>query len=549
VAGGCQSLEYEGFQNPLLVQLYQDIPIIYLAVEDGPPLPAAVDTSSPLVVIDSRVTVNADGTLAVANTPLSGQGKDHDLRLMEGVECLLDCHCTDSTRPLCNSGSGRCEARQCQQDSDCTTTARPRCHAASGRCLTAIPECSSDSDCAEPARPDCSAGICTAPQQTCDADRADSKKSRCEGSTCIYFNPRFLFKSQKVFDLQAGEVGLDSKIRLGGLLGAPLLREFAVRLTYGSRRELTLLDQNPDSLEDLADDCDHSKLSSTEGARTQRCTAAVATTLAGGGLVELSGQRLKDASDPSAGTESITTSITMPASRVLLPACLQPATFDRDKDTGHGAETASGTPVTALLATGLGTSVISRNAFSRLCETDAAFAAKTPQCDLSSATEDSVIYLPYGQEKVFSVTLDRLAVVTDETRTFGPCGELALRRRLLIAGRAGLPEEDKKLLQDKQVNGAGVALVSAPVTLAVMRDTSRLLQGYNLELRPAVSDVDLVLGGSFLRSFGLEVDYPAGRTLFRCDTAQTLDTCEVLPWCAHPSRSDRQEIRCPTPKN
>jgi hypothetical protein len=59
-----------------------------------------------------------------------------------------------------------------------------------------------------------------------------------------------------------------------------------------------------------------------------------------------------------------------------------------------------------------------------------------------------------------------------------------------------------------------------------------LLESLRAELFPAQADIDVILGGSFLSRFRVDVDYPASRVLFECDEALGAEACRVIPFCA-----------------
>jgi hypothetical protein len=289
------------------------------------------------------------------------------------------------------------------------------------------------------------------------------------------------------------------------VLGVSLLRNFAVHLSWGSKPSLTLQDEIPDSNLELAADCDPQTLLDASPARSS-CLGVFAASQVGGGLA-------------ASGDETFD----VPPSRLVLPLCLAPAAFDPTKDRDPGAETVSGVPALAVLATGLGTSVMSRTALERLRAAGVVLPEKR-----------GLLRLGYGEERVSRVQLERLAVVSDETIDLGPCAELARRRRLLVAGRRGLRDDDR------EQNGAAVALVSTPVEFAVVDDTRPLIQGLRQELGPYVADVDVLLGGSALRHFELDVDYPAARIVLQCGAEVPPASCQVLPHC-----SASETPRCP----
>jgi hypothetical protein len=320
---------------------------------------------------------------------------------------------------------------------------------------------------------------------------------------------RFIFRDLEVFDLQIAPLGLDSAVPVRATLGFSVLSHFAVHLSYGAAPSLTLKDEIPDTNQDLASDCNPAALLSPGGTADSSCLAVVRGTPLGGGLAQI-GDDLID----------------LPPTRLLLSVCLLPASFDPTQQSAAGTETATGVPAVALLATGLGTSVISRSAVNRLRAAG----------HVVEESPGAILYLPYGQEPGRRITLERVAAVSDETADLGPCGELARRRRILVAGTAGL------LPEDRDQNGASVALVQNAATFVVLDDVRPLLRGIRQEVAPYVPDVDLVLGGSFLKHFEVDVDYPGARVVLQCAGGGTPGACQVLPFC-----SANEAPRCPQP--
>jgi len=322
---------------------------------------------------------------------------------------------------------------------------------------------------------------------------------------------RFVFRDLDVYDLPISRVGTGEGIAIRGVLGAPLLRHFAVRLTYGTSPALILKDEIPDTNLDLAADCDPSTLldPASTGVRNV-CQGVFSAGLFGGGLTTIGDETTE-----------------LPPPRIVVPVCLAPASFDPQNPNDTGADTVSGVPAMAVLASGLGTTVISRALLERLR------GAGVNVTETSGAT----LHLPYGTESDLStIQLSQIAVVSDETIDLGPCGELARRRRLLVAERQGLRDEDR----DK--HGASVALLSSPVEVVVLDDTRPLIQGLRQELSPYVADVDMVLGGSILQHFEVDLDYPAARLILQCAEHVAPTRCQVLPFC-----SATESPRCPAP--
>jgi hypothetical protein len=93
---------------------------------------------------------------------------------------------------------------------------------------------------------------------------------------------------------------------------------------------------------------------------------------------------------------------------------------------------------------------------------------------------------------------------------------------------------------DHDRNGSSVAMVNRAVPFAVLDDTRPIIQSLRQELSPFVGDVDVVLGGSFLRHFDVDLDYPARRVILQCAGNQSPAACEVLPFC-----SPAGNPRCP----
>ena len=490
----CDEFSYEGFQKPLRFELFQDIPIVYLKLDNGATFRAAVDTASPLMIFARDGDGSKDKT---------------SLRMLEPVECLADADCSPTPgRPNCDRATGRClpVSAECTENKKCAGLYSNKPYCVNGACQAEDKECTKDTDCKTARRPTCSAG------------------------RCVLFNPRFVFHNLEHYDLPLQVVGLGEKQELGGLVGAPLLTNFVVRLLYDPPvPTITFLDEIPDSNEELADDCDHGDLLSGPASKLAGCTAVMHTPLHGGGLLQVGGET-KD----------------LGATRLVVDLCLQPEVFAPDKADAtvdpakqqHGAAKASGVATQAVISTGLGVTVISQSVLERLKPLLPGLGPQTP----------TTLHLPYGTEQVTTITINRAALVSNETRVLGPCSELALRRRLLLAEKVGLTQEDKALVSNNRINGASVALLKESLTLAVVAEDSRLIQGLRKELRSAAANVDMIIGGSLLKHLELEVDYPKSRTILRCDQETEKADCTVTPFCAHPDNSDNDAIICPQVK-
>jgi hypothetical protein len=326
---------------------------------------------------------------------------------------------------------------------------------------------------------------------------------------------RFIFPELEVYDLGLGKIGLDKPISVEGIVGASLLSSFTVRIDYGLQSTLTLSDDLPDEDHELAGECKAANLTDPLKADKERCTAVIGAPRIGGGKLMLDDDLLD-----------------LPPTRLVIDLCLAPADFDLLRGSSEDPRKPSGVQVTAIVATGLGTSVITSSAYKRLAAADATLKAEGGR----------TLYLTGGTEKVSLVKVPRVAVVSNQTPELGPCGELALRRRWLLADKVPLGSELELMIEDKRINGASAALSTTPTTFAVMRDDAPLIQSLRNEVQPYASDVDVVLGGSFLELFDVIIDYPANRMILRCSRDAPTGSCQVLPWCA---RLQEDSPACP----
>lgn len=316
---------------------------------------------------------------------------------------------------------------------------------------------------------------------------------------------RFKFPKQQVLDLSLSPIGLNNQISIAGIIGAPLLSSFAIHLSYASSASITLLDEIPDSSAELAADCPMpiGSLLSNETTSTNYCIGAFNASRRGGGRINIDDQL-----------------VDIPPTRLVLPLCLMPDMnlFTTTNNTQPVA-TVHGVPAMGVLATGLGTSIISRTAWTRL---------RTANPNLAGETTGQTLYLPTGEESVSRVVIPSLAVVADEAYDLGPCSELARRVRLAQTDPAML------LAQDEEKLGASAAVLNQTnIEFIIVEDNSPLIEGLRQELRPAVPDIDILLGGSFLKSFKIDIDYPGNRVLLQCQTRPANPGCTIIPWCGY----------------
>jgi len=306
---------------------------------------------------------------------------------------------------------------------------------------------------------------------------------------------RFIFQDVQVFDLPLQNVGLGEPLQMEGIIGGDLLTRFVVSLHYGTQASVSLGDSLADTDQELSADCDERVLLDPAANRPD-CSAVLHANRYGGGTMLLGDQEME-----------------IPATRLVLGACMAPDAFNPVATPSRLLAETSGVPVSALVSTGFGVSVIARSAFERL-------KARRPELVESG---QSVLYLPNGEQVVSLTKIPVFSLVDDLTEDLGPCLELARRRRLLLAHRDGLNPIDRTQF------GAAVATVNTPIEFAILADEAPLLQGLRNELRPLVEDVDVVLGGNFLKHFEPTFDFPGGRAVFRC--AEDDPSCTIIPRC------------------
>lgn len=314
---------------------------------------------------------------------------------------------------------------------------------------------------------------------------------------------RFIFRDVRVFDLPLNGVGLGDPHHVDGIVGGDLLARFVVRLGYGNHSYVSLGAGMADTDEEISADCDERLLLDADVERPD-CSAVLRATRYGGGTILLGDKELD-----------------IPATRLVLGACMAPEPFDPLSGSSRLIPDSSGVPVSALVSTGFGVSVIARSAFERL-------KARRPELVEGAA---STLHLPNGAQQVTLTELPILVLVDDLTVDLGPCQELSRRRRLLLAHRDGLDARDRTHI------GAAVAEVNTPVVFAILADEAPLLQGLRNELRPLVADVDVVLGGNFLSHFEPTFDFPGGRVVLRCAPEDA--GCRIIPRCYADDRHPR----------
>jgi hypothetical protein len=122
-------------------------------------------------------------------------------------------------------------------------------------------------------------------------------------------------------------------------------------------------------------------------------------------------------------------------------------------------------------------------------------------------------------------TLPGIALVGDERGQAGPCAELACARLCET-----MDEQTQRCPctgDDTEASAASVE-IAAGLPVVILPDTHPLLQALRNELRPALADVDGLLGMSALTRLVVSVDYGQGAVVAKCSDPSDPE-CLVRP--------------------
>jgi hypothetical protein len=219
-----------------------------------------------------------------------------------------------------------------------------------------------------------------------------------------------------------------------------------------------------------------------------------------------------------------------PATRMVVHTCLAPRDPSCDAtlplECTGGTATPTDTCATPradsllVVATGAGPSVLSRSAYLR--------ATGLGEADLD-ALPTAPLYLPGRQiqGELHPVgSLPGVALVGDEQDDVGACCELACARYCEVH-----PPPDAACLactgDADDIAASGIEL-GGSIPVAILPDSHPLLQALRDELRPAIGDVDGLLGMSALMPLVTGIDYGKGWVVGHCNDPAD-PTCLVRP--------------------
>jgi hypothetical protein len=287
-----------------------------------------------------------------------------------------------------------------------------------------------------------------------------------------------------------GEVGEGSGRPITGVLGGDVLSLLALRLDPASSQ----IQLFPD-------------IAGSTEAHENACESVIGFQVAGGGTYVNGVDRVRFL------PTRIVLGVCMNADPVL-PVCTDSAT----------SCVPSGADTLLLLATGVGPTILSRTAFQRVTGLAGAAidALPTTPVFLGASATPQVLH---------HTTVSRYALVGHEGPR-GPCAELFTRRLLqrdacpdamVTAGTCPCADNANDCAAGSTVE------LSRDIDVAMIEDTDPLLQGLRDELRPAVADIDGLLGMSAFGGMVTDLDYPDGRAIVRCPAGADPATCTTRP--------------------
>jgi hypothetical protein len=368
---------------------------------------------------------------------------------------------------------------------------------------------------------------------------------------------RATFRGWDGFQVPLFPVGDPSEVPLG-VLGADLLRNYSVEFRLGalcpaggssfcpSMTFWSHLNEDASLLEDAG-------------------YAVINFTAFGGGEVTADG-------DPD--FLGIRGPLTIPATRVVLRACLVPDPFTpmagsprlslATCNNGQAAVAqASGVDLSLMVDTGVGPLVLSASAWARVV---AAAATSEPvpivlppapaTVPVPAPPPLYVAFWPVPIDVLLWTTIPRYALVNLEAGVNddpGPCVELGRARRTEIVSYTTVTDPARDLCGatcDLDPNNDGVAQnsaayleVSGAVPVAVIADDELFLQGLEGEILPEGPQLDGLVGAAALGRARMELDYlsSSARAVFSCEADEpSHGACWAAARC--PQLPDRSSV-------
>lgn len=244
----------------------------------------------------------------------------------------------------------------------------------------------------------------------------------------------------------------------------------------------------------------------------------------------------------------LTGPVEIPATRVVLRGCAGPSAFDLESPIpqtcckrGDEVTTATGADLALVVATGVGPLVLSQSAWNRVLARLQATPLATPPPLQGPGPDLPIPSLSAPIHNVQWSTLSRLALVDQEADVStdpGACVELGRTRRLEWVEHhqalAACVQPCDTDLRDSTLaqNAAAYIDLAGDIPVAIIPDSTPLLQGLRAEVRPVGPEIDGLLGARALGQTSLEIDYKSqpGRAVFSCAGANG-PACWTSPRC------------------
>ncbi|MCG8419365.1 MAG: hypothetical protein MJE77_15640 [Proteobacteria bacterium] len=319
--------------------------------------------------------------------------------------------------------------------------------------------------------------------------------------------------------------GVDQREWIRGILGADALSPYAVRFEVAASRMSLFPDIAGDNLD-----------------RARMCEAVFPTPFHGGGILVVGG-----AEKPYSGR------------RMALGACFLNVDEERElREMGAGSEPfiasepglRQGLDALFLVSTGLGITIVANSTYERYrlnAETLTGSPAPPP------TSIPITIYLSSGPIEAQLGQLNHLALIAEESDQRGPCYERYANAFMTDKGRCEVEDIDNGICPcqgDSRFCRAGAVVeLCGSFPVAVVKDDHPVLQGLRDELRPALPEIDGILGTDILSQLIVDVDYPNGRVILRC--AEDTESCHIRPAVLNQTSTGDGDAgvleRCPKP--
>ena len=316
--------------------------------------------------------------------------------------------------------------------------------------------------------------------------------------------PRAAFPEQQVLRLhpcatenEFCKLGITggTELEFDAILGADALAGDALRMRLGADNIFVLPD-----------------IGGSDRDRTLACDAVFPSPFRGGGTLIVA-----DTEVPFAGR------------RVTIQACL-----DADPNPLN-TQAARGTDVLFVMSSSIGPTLLTESAFERFRQT-------RPTTPPLSTLPEVQVSLPSGPVDGRSIIIEKLALVARaSSEPLAPCRQF-FAHHLLLERNCFSPDIEDCPCEEGSGRfcpvPASVRLEpAAGIEIIVVPDDNATLQALRTEFRPTLQEIDGILGTGAMRDVELDIDYPHGRMLARCTSAN----CQTRP--ALQEEDDRPEIQ------